>query len=76
MSEDSPTAHDLVGPMLHQLNNDLSLIMGHLELALNVAGGNEKLLKRLEASRAAAIRMADRVRENQTKVRETKRVSA
>ncbi|MCC6148674.1 MAG: hypothetical protein IT461_00360 [Planctomycetes bacterium] len=76
MSEDTPTAHDLVGPLLHQLNNDLSLIMGHLELALNSAGSNEKLLKRLEASRAAAQRMADRVRENQAKVRETKRVSA
>lgn len=70
------TAHDLVGPMLHQLNNDLSLIMGHLELALKSAEGNEKLLKRVQASHAAAVRMAERVKENQARVRETRRVSA
>lgn len=74
MQQAQPTAHELFGPMLHQLNNDLSLIMGHLELAINSASGNEKLLKRLEASRAAAQRMADRVKENQALVRDTKSV--
>lgn len=76
MSDTSPTAHELVGPMLHQLNNDLSLIMGHLELAIKGAEGNEKLLKRVQASHAAALRMADRVKECQDKVRQTKRVTA
>ena len=65
-----------VGPMLHQLNNDLSLVLGHLELAINSAAGNEKLLKRLNSTLAATHRMADRVKETQAKVRDTKRSEA
>ncbi len=72
MAETPPTAHELVGPLLHQLNNDLSLIMGHLELAINSATGNEKLHKRLNSTLAAAQRMADRVKETQATVRQTR----
>jgi len=73
MAETPPTAHELVGPLLHQLNNDLSLILGHVELALNSAAGNEKLLKRLNSVLAATQRMAERVKETQASVRLTKK---
>ncbi len=63
----SQPAH--LGELLHQLNNDLSLIVGHLDLALHAAGGNEKLLKRLESARAASQRMTDRIRATQSKAR-------
>ncbi|GIK53303.1 MAG: hypothetical protein HPKKFMNG_01332 [Planctomycetes bacterium] len=62
-----PVGH--VRNLLHQLNNDLSLILGHLDLAVHSAGGNEKLLKRLEASRAATQRMAEHVRESQKAIK-------
>lgn len=54
--------------LLHDLNNDLGLVLGHAELALLAAGrtGDAPMTEKLEKIREAARRMADRVRDAQS----------
>ena len=63
-----------VEELLHQLNNDLTLIMGQLELAAMAAGDDvpPKFLKKVEAARTAADRMASHVLEAQTTIKSGK----
>ncbi|MCC6574444.1 MAG: hypothetical protein IT462_11700 [Planctomycetes bacterium] len=64
-----------IGEVFHQLNNDLNLVLGQLELCLRATKGTtEKLPQRLEALQRAAQRLADHVKEGQAisrKQRET-----
>lgn len=55
-----------IGQVFHQLNNDLNLILGQVELCVRATQGNsEKLPQRLEALQRAAQRLADHVKEGQ-----------
>jgi len=49
--------------LLHNLNNDLGILVGHLDLALRQSDQhNERTLKRLEIMRGAATRMANTIK--------------
>ena len=58
---------DRITGLLHQLNNDLSLVMGHVDLASRLASGGaeDKLVEKLKAVKSAARRMAVRIRAHQ-----------
>jgi len=59
-----------VRDLLHKLNNDLSLVMGYIDLASRSAKtGPAQIVQRLEAARDAAKRMAGSISEAQKKVR-------
>lgn len=59
---------DPVSKLLHDLNNDLGLIMGHLDLALRGADSvPEGLRRRLENALKATHRMADTIKAVQSK---------
>lgn len=49
----------MAGAIAHQFNNLLDVIMGNLELAMNVADVNAALLKRLNAAMTASQRAAE-----------------
>jgi PAS domain S-box-containing protein len=49
----------MAGAIAHQFNNLLGVIMGNLELAMNVADVNAALLKRLNAAMTASQRAAE-----------------
>ncbi|MCC6466077.1 MAG: hypothetical protein IT463_12125 [Planctomycetes bacterium] len=62
--------------LLHQLNNDLSLIMGHVDLALRQAPECPKLAKKLDSIKRAATRMAGNVRDAQVQARSAAKKTA
>jgi hypothetical protein len=52
--------------ILHNLNNDLSVLVGHLDLALQQPKSHDdKMLKRLETMRRAADRIAEGIKHAQ-----------
>jgi signal transduction histidine kinase len=56
-----------VARLLHNLNNDLGVVIGHVELALRKADDlPPELVRRLEAIRGAAERMTDRIKAAQS----------
>ena len=56
--------------LLHDLNNDLGVVIGHLDLALRHADKlDEATLKRLETIKKATARMGDRVKKAQADAR-------
>lgn len=63
---------DRITGLLHQLNNDLSLVMGHVDLASRLASdvAEGKLVEKLEAVKSAARRMAVRIRAHQASAQE------
>lgn len=65
-----PAYNDDVSAILHDLNNDLGVIVGHLDLAIRK--GQElpdSLLKRLQSIKRTSTRMADNIKRAQASAR-------
>ena len=65
MSNASPKCHHPICILAHDLVNDLSVIVGHCDLMLDVGQSDEQRAKHLSRIRQAAKSMADKLKHHQ-----------